>query len=52
MLGYVGAGGIGVILNSSLGLLRYDRVFVIILMIFVVVAVVDFLSEAVRRRLA
>lgn len=52
VLGYVGAGGIGVILNSSLGLLRYDRVSVIILMIFVVVAVVDFLSEAVRRRLA
>ena len=51
-LGLVGAGGIGVILNSSLGLLRYDRVSVIILMIFVVVAVVDFLSEAVRRRLA
>lgn len=52
VLGYVGAGGIGVILNSSLGLLRYDRVSVIILMIFAVVAVVDFLSEAVRRRLA
>ena len=49
VLGYVGAGGIGVILNSSLALLRYDRVSVIIL---VVVIIVDGLSEAIRRRLA
>lgn len=52
VLGYVGAGGIGVILNASLGLFRYDRVSVVILMVFAVVAVVDFASEAVRRRLA
>ena len=51
VLGYVGAGGIGVILNSSLALMRYDRVAIIILTIFVVVAIVDGLSEAVRRRL-
>lgn len=51
VLGYVGAGGIGVILNSSLALLRYERVSVIILSILLVVAVVDGLSEAVRRRL-
>ena len=52
VLGYVGAGGIGVILNSSLALLRYDRVSVIILMILIVVIIVDGLSEAIRRRLA
>ena len=52
VLGYVGAGGIGVILNSSLALLQYDRVSVIILMILVVVAVVDAVSEAARRRLS
>lgn len=52
VLGYVGAGGIGVILNASLGLFRYDRVSVVILMIFVVVGIVDAASEAVRRRLA
>ncbi len=51
VLGYVGAGGIGVILNSSLALMRYDRVAIIILTIFVVVVIVDGLSEAVRRRL-
>lgn len=52
VLGYVGAGGIGVILNSSLALLRFDRVSIIILMILVVVAIVDAISEAIRRRLS
>ena len=51
VLGYVGAGGIGVILNSSLALLQYERVSLVILMILVVVAIVDGLSEAIRRRL-
>ncbi len=52
VLGYVGAGGIGVILNSSLSLLRYDRVSVIILIILIFVFIVDALSEAIRRRLS
>ena len=51
VLGYVGAGGIGVKLNEALGLFKYERVSIIILFIFVVVAVVDALSEAIRRRL-
>lgn len=51
VLGYVGAGGIGVMLNSSLALLQYGRVSVIILLILAVVAVVDFISEAIRRKL-
>ena len=51
VLGYVGAGGIGVKLNETLGLFRYERVSVIILLIFAVVAVVDIVSEEIRRRL-
>lgn len=51
VLGYVGAGGIGVVLSSSLGLFRYDRVSIVVVMIFVLVAIVDMLSDAVRRRL-
>lgn len=51
ILGYVGAGGIGVILNSSLALLNYERVSIIILAILVTVAIVDKLSERVRRAL-
>ncbi|WEL47718.1 phosphonate ABC transporter, permease protein PhnE [Enterococcus casseliflavus] len=49
VLGYVGAGGIGVILNASLALLNYERVSIIILTILLTVAIVDFLSERVRR---
>lgn len=51
VLGYVGAGGIGVKLNEALGLFRYERVSIIIIFIFVVVVAVDTLSEAIRRRL-
>jgi phosphonate transport system permease protein len=52
VLGYVGAGGIGVTLSSALGLFRYDRVSIIIICIFLVVLIVDTISEAIRRRLA
>ena len=52
VLGYVGAGGIGMALSTSLGLFKYDRVSIIILFIFVVVLIVDFISEAIQRRLA
>lgn len=51
VLGYVGAGGIGVVLNSSLALLQYERVSVIILTILITVAVVDLISESIRRKL-
>lgn len=51
VLGYVGAGGIGVSLSAALSLFRYDRVSIIIISIFVVVLIVDALSEAIRRRL-
>lgn len=52
VLGYVGAGGIGIILNSSLALFKYDRVSIILIAIFIMVVLVDALSEYVRRRLA
>ena len=48
VLGYVGAGGIGVILNSSLALMKYERVSMIILLILVVVVAVGKLSEMIR----
>lgn len=52
VLGYVGAGGIGVILNSSLALMNYERVSIIILIILFTVALVDKLSEKVRGALS
>ncbi len=50
VLGYVGAGGIGIVLNASLGLFKYDRVSLVLLTIFVLVALVDMLSEWMRRK--
>lgn len=50
VLGYVGAGGIGVALNTALGLFKYDRVSIIIISIFVVVLIVDTISNEIQRR--
>lgn len=51
VLGYVGAGGIGVTLSNALGLFRYDRASLIIITIFVVVLTIDYLSELIRKEL-
>lgn len=50
VLGYVGAGGIGLTLQQAMSLLRYDRVSIIIIVILVSVLVIDLLSSWVRRR--
>lgn len=49
VLGYVGAGGIGVLLNTALGFRQYGRVSLIILFILLVVIVVDLVSGYIRR---
>jgi phosphonate transport system permease protein len=51
VLGYVGAGGVGVLINTAMSLSRYDRVAVIVFVIFVVIICIDRLSEFVRARL-
>ena len=48
VLGYVGAGGIGVTLNTALGFRQYGRVSLIILFILVVIFLVDWLSNYMR----
>ena len=52
ILGYVGGGGIGIMLFQSIQLLQYRAAGLIIFMIVVTVAAMDFLSAQVRRRLA
>ena len=49
--GYVGAGGIGVTLSNALGLFRYDRASLIIITIFIVVLVIDYVASAIRKGL-
>jgi phosphonate transport system permease protein len=52
ILGYVGGGGIGIMLFQSIQLLQYRAAGLIIFMIIVTVALMDFASAQVRRRLA
>ncbi|MNP54584.1 Phosphate-import permease protein PhnE [compost metagenome] len=51
VLGFVGAGGIGLLLNQSLGLFRYDRAATIIILTLAVVLIIDYASTSIRRKL-
>lgn len=52
MLGLVGAGGIGFLINESIKLFRFDEMLTYILVVLVMVVVVDNVSAAIRKRLA
>ncbi len=51
VLGLVGAGGIGVNLDSSLNLFRYQNASMVILATFVIVVLIDYLSNKLREEL-
>ena len=51
VLGFVGAGGIGILLYSSMNLFRWEQVSVILIAIFCVVVVSEFISAAARARI-
>jgi phosphonate transport system permease protein len=51
IFGLVGAGGIGQLIDLHLGLLRYDRLAVAIICIFVAVLIIDRVSAVLRARL-
>jgi phosphonate transport system permease protein len=51
VLGLVGAGGIGFLINQSISLFRFDGLLTYILMVLVLIVVVDLASIAIRRRL-
>ena len=51
IIGLVGGGGIGVMLFQTINLFRYDQAGLIIFMIIVTVAAMDFISAQVRKRL-
>ena len=52
VLGLMGAGGIGVLLFQNMQLLHYHESGAIIFVIVLTVALMDFLSAQVRKRLA
>jgi phosphonate ABC transporter permease subunit PhnE len=51
IIGYVGGGGIGVLLFQNIQLLRYETAGTIILLIVITVAAMDFASAQIRKRL-
>jgi phosphonate transport system permease protein len=51
VLGIVGAGGIGRVLEAQRSFFRFDRVLAIVIIIFVIVFVIEQVSVALRRRL-
>jgi phosphonate transport system permease protein len=51
VLGLVGAGGVGFLINQSIQLFAFDEVATYILMVLVLIVAVDLLSVFVRRRL-
>lgn len=51
ILGYVGAGGLGLILNEKIGWREYASVGMILLILFVTTIVLETVSRALRKRL-
>ena len=51
MLGIVGAGGIGYELQSSFRMFEYERVSAIIILIFITIFVIDYLSSFIRSKI-
>ena len=48
VIGIVGAGGIGYYISTYLKFLQYEKVFALLILIFVVVVIIDLLSMMVR----
>ena len=51
VLGYVGAGGIGIILNEKIGWRDYPSVGMILIALFVAVFIIETISRYFRRKL-
>ncbi len=51
ILGYVGAGGLGLILNENIAWREYDNVGMILIILFVAVAVIEIISHQIRKKL-
>ena len=51
ILGYVGAGGLGVLINERVSLRQYNDVGMILLTIFIVVMTIDLVNDRIRSKL-
>lgn len=51
ILGYVGAGGLGLILNEKIGWREYDSVGMILIVLFGTVLIIEAISHYIRKKL-
>ncbi len=51
ILGYVGAGGLGLIMNEKIGWREYDSVGMILIVLFIAVVAIEWLSHTIRKHL-
>ncbi len=51
VLGYVGAGGIGLILNQNIGWREYPKVGLILIALFITVFIIETISRTLRKKL-
>ena len=51
ILGYVGAGGIGLLLKEKIGWREFDKVGMMLLMLFITVVIIENISRYIRERL-
>lgn len=52
ILGYVGAGGLGILINEVIGWRNYNRLGMVLLTLFVTVFTIDTISEYLRKKLS
>ena len=52
ILGYVGAGGLGITINERIGWRDYNGLGMVLLVLFVVVLAIEFFSEYLRKKLS
>ena len=52
ILGYVGAGGLGITINERIGWRDYNGLGMVLLSLFVVVVAIEFVSEYLRKKLS
>ena len=52
ILGYVGAGGLGVLIRERTGLRAYNELGMVLLILFIVVLVIDFVNDYIRSKIS
>jgi phosphonate transport system permease protein len=52
ILGYVGAGGLGILINERIGWRDYNGLGMVLLTLFVTVLIIDQVSTRIRRKLS